>query len=887
MGSGSTKYIDPVKVPRTKGKYPPPAPPKWLLPELRPLVTIPEAVDPRSQNVDWDVLEHILDAELEDGVDASNNEVYKKGTNDVMKKSDYEEIRPPSSRAAARSRTDSGYKRAMRARKIGQKTVLSFGLIDKHARTVTAKQSSTFVDLIAFLSQPIDQSHFPHTCLVRALTLWFAEQPTQKTGYLPAPLDTPGGILQNLRNQTLTYTEAYALICRAANIPTVIIPGYVKAGKYEPGDIVDRGAADTWCAVHVDGSWQLIHPLWVCNGTYGSEKGNLVQIEDDPYLAAKAAARAKADKKHLEINEEFFMPRPDVFIYRCYARNIEWHLISTERTLKSLEEFSQVAYISPAFFTYGLKLVTEPYCVQTAINGVVLIVIMAPKAHAHRMNMGYALEADEEDPAMKSQGRLLHKKVLNKLVLNYRSNDSFIFEIRLPVTGTYKLTLNGGFGTELSNLCRFKLVSNDTQREWFFIPVEPGPSCWGPGPMAERVGLLLASKPSGVLLIQPKAHSGVSRDVNVYYHLTTLNFHINKALYRKYDYTAEVVPSTFVQDGQVDEKISSFGDVKGVPSTLNPKGKDQDENENNIFPVRIQMTKDASTRQLSIQVIGRLDGGECAIVIKATEMEVRNNLRMPRKDSTVPVCYYLLSGNTVTLREPTEIKLAKQSLQEAMSREDINRIQAAVVRCLRMKIPPTDDEIAAADAKLEYLRLKKDIIDCVKRRNAPIVTETLRKVVNYRYREALVIEVEKLLNFRSELLGLQGYTKELPGIREANEELYKLTSPSPAVHNTLKALLLLLGYKGDTKDWGYIHSQLTLAKDKLNQLTLIKRMEYMSETNFPWGNMDLDTLDNVNSIVHKYTYQHVSHGSQAAATMYKWIDAMLIRARDYFRNAAS
>lgn len=44
----------------------------------------------------------------------------------------------------------------------------------------------------------------------------------------------------------------------------------------------------------------------------------------------------------------------------------------------------------------------------------------------------------------------------------------------------------------------------------------------------------------------------------------------------------------------------------------------------------------------------------------------------------------------------------------------------------------------------------------MKRRNIAIVNETIGRVVGYRYREALAVEVEKLLEFRNELLELHG-----------------------------------------------------------------------------------------------------------------------------------
>lgn len=77
------------------------------------------------------------------------------------------------------------------------------------------------------------------------------------------------------------------------------------------------------------------------------------------------------------------------------------------------------------------------------------------------------------------------------------------------------------------------------------------------------------------------------------------------------------------------------------------------------------------------------------------------------------------------------------------------------------------------------------------------------------------------------------------------------------------------------QDWGYIHSQLTLSKDSLDHMTLIKRMEFMSDRKFPWQNMDVDLLNRVNVTVHKYPYEHVERVNMAAAAMYKWVRILI------------
>lgn len=417
----------------------------------------------------------------------------------------------------------------------------------------------------------------------------------------------------------------------------------MKAGKYEPGDVIDDDARDSWCAVHVDGSWQLVHPLWVCRGTYGKERDGWVQIEEDPFLAENMTRREK-DKNAVTINEEFFMPRPEVFIYRCYADDTQWHLIPQGKTLKSVEEFTNLVYISPPFFRFGLTLASNPYCVQYSVNGKVNMEIIAPKDIIHVLNLGYRIHAEETDNQKNaSRNKLLQESILTKFVINYRSNDRFVFEIRLPLEGTYRLTITGGFGKQLCHLCRFKLICTESVSEWFIAPVHPGNDGWGPGPVAERAGLLLPTKPSGLLTVGSRQNSGMTRkSTSMFYHLVTLNFQINRALLRKYEYTTEIVPSTFVEKRNIESHFMANGELKDDYQFKQKKAKP--EQEDLAFPVRAQCVKDFSTRQFTVQVIGNLVAEECAVLIKATEMEIMNNIRKPKKETTKVVCYYLLSN---------------------------------------------------------------------------------------------------------------------------------------------------------------------------------------------------------------------------------------------------
>lgn len=53
--------------------------------------------------------------------------------------------------------------------------------------------------------------------------------------------------------------------------------------------------------------------------------------------------------------------------------------------------------------------------------------------------------------------------------------------------------------------------------------------------------------------------------------------------------------------------------------------------------------------------------------------------------------------------------MCKTALHDAMNTTDVYKIQAAVDKCRKFKVPITDDAIAAAEARIEYLTLKAGI----------------------------------------------------------------------------------------------------------------------------------------------------------------------------------
>ena len=111
-----------VRVPRTKGRNPPPCPPKWLLTEVCPILKPDRILGQSANTLDWEALELTLDTEIEDCIDH------------VGEGHTTENVRPQSVQAIPRINT--GTWRMKQRRCVGQRPNLTFTKVDCHAMLV-------------------------------------------------------------------------------------------------------------------------------------------------------------------------------------------------------------------------------------------------------------------------------------------------------------------------------------------------------------------------------------------------------------------------------------------------------------------------------------------------------------------------------------------------------------------------------------------------------------------------------------------------------------------------------------------------------------------------------------------------------------------------------
>lgn len=109
-----------IRVPRTKGRFPPPCPPKWLLQDICHILKPQRPASPTTRSLDWDALETTLQTEIEDGIDNQDT---------------VSQISRPHS-VLATPRINSGVWKNKQRIRVGHKPLLSFERVDEHAKLV-------------------------------------------------------------------------------------------------------------------------------------------------------------------------------------------------------------------------------------------------------------------------------------------------------------------------------------------------------------------------------------------------------------------------------------------------------------------------------------------------------------------------------------------------------------------------------------------------------------------------------------------------------------------------------------------------------------------------------------------------------------------------------
>ncbi|XP_069109200.1 hillarin-like [Argopecten irradians] len=600
--------------------------------------------------------------------------------------------------------------------------------VDKHARQAPAALNNSFTNLITYLTGDLDNSDRPEVFKARALMVWLSIQDvdSKEVKRKEGNTDTPDGYITLLAQKRTTYSTVFLVLCLNANIKCKQIEGVGKSGGYQPGD-TDLGGLSTWNAIFVEGSWHLVHPFLICRCIVGGRTGGWIKLEAGSNTERKQELKTTVGMVKNAFEEYYFMTNPSEFIYMCHPSDERWQLLQNTVTRP---QFIDKAYLLPPFFGLGLRLKTKDACVYEAQDGEVMIKIDAPAKNANAINMYYEFLLKEESNA--ENNSLLSMETRPRLVSLIRCGERWKIRVRFPIKGTFKLRIFGApNNVPLLLLGEFRLDCPSPRKECLPLPIDPKEVGFGPGPFAERSGLLFPSHRDG--------QYPVYKDKEMRF-----TFHLEEEAVRFIHVRNDLVTLKIV-NGRI-EKLSLASSV--------------------------QHEIHVKRRELSI-TCKIIEDGEYVLSIATATAESPHEYRT--------VCNYLLSSDITPRRENTHLRIARNKLREVLSaaytdeskqdKDVIKDIEEAIEKCRKHGAQEDDEEIESAKIRLEYLRTKQEIREAKLRQNWYVTEKTVRRLKQSRFahifrkniqelskeRDILAVEREQTLDRRERRRNFNNY----------------------------------------------------------------------------------------------------------------------------------
>ena len=197
----------------------------------------------------------------------------------------------------------------------------------------------------------------------------------------------------------------------------------------------------------------------------------------------------------------YFMPRPAEFLYECFPNKKAWQLVEPEAQIADRKSFLEMPYLLPPFHGLGLQLVSERKCVLDSVDGFCIVEFRGRNTNSHMINLQYELFRKENSESEDGEREDFPPSIFKRMVFNYRANEHFVFEIRFPREGTYKLVIYGGpYKYTALRLCEFRInCKKSVPKGVGLLPMECDDIGYGPGPVCMNAGLLMPSKPNGLV----------------------------------------------------------------------------------------------------------------------------------------------------------------------------------------------------------------------------------------------------------------------------------------------------------------------------------------------------------------------------------------------------
>ncbi|KAK7116087.1 lim and transglutaminase domain protein ltd-1-like [Littorina saxatilis] len=679
--------------------------------------------------------------------------------------------------------------------------------IDANVKRAPASLLSNYKALIDFVTQDARND----VQKVRAIYSWLAAQEIMERSYSSKVKDanTPEGYMKTIKQGDGSYTAFFALLCRAARIPCVIIRGSGKAASYEVGDQEMSEVNSAWTAVHVDGSWRLVHVFWALVGLAGFNKGGWTKVEEGGQ-AVRQKEKASEGKTVNRQEDFWFLTDPDQFIYFCRAQRAEWQLLKSPW---SMDKYLNVPYFSFNYFDSGFKLTSQHAAILHSEKGKCDISFQ----HSENVDadLDYTLLMDEKN----SKEQLPKSLQLDRYVIQHGTQNDKSLRVRFPVQGIFKVKVSGSANYR-THLASFRLVCDDVLKDVQPYPDNPKIG-FGYNKMAEDMGLTKPSQVKGIMVVRQ------GEIVKIQFKCRTKLDLQTRLLHQDVSY----------------QDLSSY--------VTNDRSGDD-------VTITVTVPEHAQNPEYALQVNARQEGSSGSY-----DNIVNYLLTHGRDETDGSTTDRSTTDRSHKAKPETDEDELRTELRAATESGDIQRLEEAIENFERARLPD-DGDLTKARRKLLSLHekalkaaIKERDLDALEKAvdaaNKSTVSRKLYESETYREAESL----------RSLLRRLKLYMHKILELRQPTvSEIHSYQRPRPLVHSVMKATYLLLGEKEkQLKQWEYIQALLR----RQGRESIIRRIR-----EFDTVHMKPYSMRRANTHLKNCNKDLVRQVSAGAGTFYVW-----------------
>lgn len=642
---------------------------------------------------------------------------------------------------------------------------------------------------------------------VRALFAWLSAQRIPEMTF-PDVKDatTPDGYMKTIKQGNGSYTAFFALLCRAAGMPCVIVRGVGKSAGYDVGEQDMSQMTSTWNAVYVDGQWRLVHAFWAMVGLEGFNKGGWTKVEQGG-KAVRQKEQANKGKTVFMCEEFWFLANPDEFIYFCRPQTVEWQLLKSPWTM---DKFVNVPHFTMNYFQSGLTLVSEHSAILKCKQ---VCDVNFVHSETVKAELDYELFFDEH----KSKDALPKNLQLERYVVEVVDQKHKGLHIRFPNRGIYKLKVTGV--TKFKALiASFRLDCDSVAESAQPYPANP-PIGFGYGQKADEFGLSKPSQVKGIIVVRQgekiKFQFTCKKKLNIQSLLvhnsqsaSELAHHVTQDQSGD-EVTITVTVPEHAQNPEYALQINvrpqgTYGGFENVVNYLLTHGKDLDGRGSD----RNQPTFRGDQ--------GPSDDDEIRMkLLAATESRDIDRLEKAIRDFEKAGLQDL---GDLTRARKTLVALHEQALRNATQERNLDQLEAAIQRA-----------------------------------NESCMVHVLQDTEALREAEALRSVLKRLKLYLHKILELKPMTVS---------EIHSYKRPRPRVHTVMKATYLLLGEREkQLENWEYIQSLLR----RQGRESIIRRIR-----EFDLVHLKVPSLHRAEHHLQDCSKDLIRQTSAGAGTFYLW-----------------